>query len=72
MNTQEILALYDNELRVEFQDPDLRRESLPLVVRYIRANPGMGFIRHSRLNEINANAAIQRQMAFFAGRNLPF
>src|SRR4030067_492848 len=72
LNTQEILALYDNELRVEFQDPDLRRESLPLVVRYIRANPGMGFIRYSRLNEINANDAIQEQMAYSAGRNLPF
>jgi GNAT superfamily N-acetyltransferase len=72
LNIQEILALYDNELRVEFKDPDLRRESLPLVVRYSRANPGMGFIRYSRLNEINANAAIQEQMAYFAERNLPF
>jgi GNAT superfamily N-acetyltransferase len=72
LNTQEILALYDSELRVEFQDPDLRKESLPLVVRLIRASPGMGFIRFSRLNEVNADAAIREQMAYFAEKNLPF
>ena len=72
MNTQEILALFDRELRVEIEDPDMQMESLPLVIRHVRADPGMGFIRHSRLNEINADAAIREQMAYFAQRNLPF
>ncbi|UCC53035.1 MAG: hypothetical protein JSV68_03535, partial [Anaerolineaceae bacterium] len=71
MNRQEILALHEKELRIEFDDPDLQKQDLPLVIRLVRADPPVGFIRFSRLNETNADAVIQEQMAYFAERNLP-
>jgi len=72
VNLQEILALYEEELRIELEDPDMQKESLPLVVRHVRADPGMGFITFSRLHETTADAEIQAQMAYFAQRKLPF
>jgi hypothetical protein len=72
MNKAEILALYEKELRVEYEDPDTTKETLPRVVRHVRAEPGMGFIRYSQLDDRNANAEIQAQIAYFASRGMPF
>lgn len=72
MNLQEILALYEKELRIGLEDPDMQKESLALVIRHVRADPGMGFITFSRLDEITADGEIRAQMAYFAQRDLPF
>jgi hypothetical protein len=71
MNLSEILTLYERELRIESDDPDLQKEILPRVVRLVRSDPAMGFIRYCRLDEFNADAEIREQMAYFAGRNHP-
>lgn len=72
MNTQEILALFDQQQRIEIEYPDMRKEVLPHVIRFVRPAPGMSFILHSRVNESNADAVIQEQIAYFKQRNQPF
>jgi GNAT superfamily N-acetyltransferase len=72
MNKAEILALHEKELRIEYEDPDMQKEILPHVIRHVRAEPGMGFIRYSSLDESNADAEIREQTAYFASRDLPF
>jgi hypothetical protein len=72
MNKAAILALYEKELRVEYEDPDTSKEMLPRVIRLERARPAMGFIRYSRLDSGNADAEIRAQMAYFASRGMPF
>ena len=36
MDVQEILALFDKEQRIEMEYPDMRKEVLPHVVRFVR------------------------------------
>jgi hypothetical protein len=69
---QEILPLFDREQRQEITYPDLRKESLPEVVRFMRPAPGMSFILYSRLNEGNADAVIEAQIAYFSAKRLSF
>ena len=72
MDTQEILALFDRQQRVEIEYPDMRKEVLPHVVRFTRPAPGMSFVLHSRLDETNADAVIEEQIAYFTQQGLPF
>ena len=72
MHTHEILALFDRQQRIEIEYPDMRKEVLPHVTRFVRPAPGMSFILHSRLNETNADAAIQEQIAYFTQLDQPF
>jgi GNAT superfamily N-acetyltransferase len=72
MHPHEILALFDRQQRIEIEYPDMRKEVLPHVTRFVRPAPGMSFILHSRLNESNADAAIQEQIAYFTQRDQPF
>lgn len=39
MDTQEILALFDRQQRVDIEYPDMRKEVLAHVVRFIRLAP---------------------------------
>ncbi len=50
----------------------MSRESLARVIRHVRADPGMGFITFSQLNEDNADDEIQAQISYFAQKGLPF
>lgn len=72
MDIQKILARYDREVRIDLEEPGLEREVLPQVVRLIRRRPPMGFIRHSRLDETNADRIIQEQIACFRSLDMPF
>lgn len=69
---QEIVTLYDREVRIELEDPDMEREVLAHVVRLVREEPPMGFIRRSWLDEQNADGVIREQMAYFSARGMPF
>ncbi len=72
MDTQEILALFDKEQRIEIDYPDMEKEVLPRIVRFVRPAPGMSFVLYSHLDEENVDAAIQEQIAYFSANNQPF
>ncbi len=72
MNRQELLALYDQHLRIEIDYPGVRKESSPQLVRFIKPAPGMNFIAYSRLDEAHLDASIQEQIAYFAPMRQPF
>jgi hypothetical protein len=72
MDKQDLLALYDTQLRIEIEYPGVRKEAFPHLVRFIRPVPGMNFISYSRLDETNLVTAIQEQVAYFAPMAQPF
>jgi len=72
MNPEAILALYDQQQRLAYEYPDMRKEVLPHVTRHLRPAPGLSLILHSRLNESNAAQVIQEQIADFTRLRLPF
>lgn len=72
METAEILALYDEEERINIEFPDMRKEVLPEVVRFVRPGPAKSFILYSRVDESNAERVIQEQLAYFQELGRPF
>lgn len=72
MNRQELLALYDQHLRIAIEYPGVRKESFPQLVRFIKPAPGMNFIAYSRLDEAQLDAVIQEQIAYFTPMPQPF
>lgn len=67
-----MLALYDQEQRIDITYPGVRKEVLPQVVRFVRPAPGMNFILYSRLDLSDADAVIQAQIAYFTQMDQPF
>ena len=67
MGKNELLALYDQEQRREITFPDIRREAVGPVVRYVDERPSgdANFVLYSQLTPDNANAVIQEQIAYF-------
>src|SRR5512145_2311306 len=72
MDKQDLLNLYDHQLRIEIEYPGDRKEALPQLVRFIKPAPGMNFISYSRLDESDLDAVIQEQIAYFAPMPQPF
>ena len=73
MNSQQILALYDKEQRIEAAYPDLRKENAGEVIRFVgQPRPNHNFILYSNLNEANADAIIEREIAYFDRIGHPF
>ncbi|MCA9978430.1 MAG: hypothetical protein KC413_21870, partial [Anaerolineales bacterium] len=73
MNSTELLALYDKEQRIEVEYPDLRKESAGETIRFIgQPRPNHNFILYSHLTEANAEAIIEREIAYFDGIGHPF
>jgi GNAT superfamily N-acetyltransferase len=71
MNKDELLAIYDRQLRFESSDPLSERQIVPpdapLVVRHVPLDPNArwGWVIWSRLTEINADQFIAEQIDFF-------
>ena len=66
MNIKEILALYDQQERIQGQHPSYRQEVTPETVRAIaHRQERYSFIIYSRLNEANADAIIQRELDYY-------
>lgn len=72
MDIQDLLALYDTQLRIDIEYPGVRKETFPQLVRFIKPAPGMNFISYSRLDEADLDAVIQEQVAYFAPMDQPF
>lgn len=69
---QELLDLFDQEMRVRIEFPGMRKELTPEVVRFLRQAPGMSFILYSSLNGGDVDAAIQAQIDYFSSLDQPF
>jgi GNAT superfamily N-acetyltransferase len=69
MNTNQILALYDQEQRREVEYFNMRREVTPSVIRHIPAPGagGEGVVIYSRLNAANLADIIREQITYFEG-----
>lgn len=72
MDLQRVLALYDQELRIDIEYPGMQKEVLPQIVRFVRPAPGMSFVLHSAVDTTNADAVIQEQIAYFTQHDGPF
>ena len=70
MDIAAVLTLYDREQRREITFPDMERQVLPGIVRFVRPRPAMSFVLYSDLDEATADAAIDAQIAYFRGHNL--
>jgi hypothetical protein len=68
MDRSQIIALFDQDQRINAEYPTMRREVTPNVVRHIdTSDPGEGTIIYSQINEANAENTIHEQMIFFDG-----
>lgn len=65
MNTQEILALFDQQERYQNIHPSYQREAVPGIVRHVSRDPGrFSLIIYSALTAVTADPIIQEQIAF--------
>ncbi|CAG0936038.1 hypothetical protein TFLX_04899 [Thermoflexales bacterium] len=72
MDQPDLLALYDAQLRIEIEYPNVRKEVFPQLVRFIKPAPGMNYVSYSRLDEADLDAVIQEQIAYFSTMDQPF
>jgi hypothetical protein len=78
VDKDELLAIYDRQLRFESTDPLSERQAVPpdapLVVRHVPLLPRMqwGWVIWSRLTEAIADRVIAEQVAFFDERRQNF
>lgn len=72
MDQLELLNLYDTQLRIELDQPNVRREVLPRMVRCIKPAPGMNYVAYSRLEAQEIDRVIDEQIAYFLTMDQPF
>src|SRR5688572_25988882 len=67
MTRDQFLALYDQDQRIDDSFPGIRREVTPEVVRHVDLSGHEGMVLYSCLDESNADAVIDQQIAYFEG-----
>ena len=67
MDTDEILALYDREERCDIEQPGMRREVTPFVVRQVDLLGRRSTIVYSRLDAAQADGVIGGEVSYFDG-----
>ena len=78
MDQAELLNLYDTHLRIELDQPNVRREvsprppAAPRLVRCIKPAPGMNYVAYSRLEAQEIDRVIDEQIAYFSTLDQPF
>ena len=55
VNTDQLLALHDQQQRIEVEYRTMRREATPEVIRHVALKHGEGMVLYSRLNAANAD-----------------
>jgi GNAT superfamily N-acetyltransferase len=65
MDNSELLALHDQQQRIQLEERGMRREATAEVVRHINLRQGEGAVIHSRLHPGNADRIIAEQIAHF-------
>jgi GNAT superfamily N-acetyltransferase len=72
MEKTRLLELFDKEQRVEAEWPGSQRDANPRSVRFFNPEFNEGFVAYSHLDETNADAEIEAQIAFFLAKNAGF
>jgi len=74
MDRDELLALYDREIRYGSAEANFRREVTPEVVRHVPLNPHApwGWVNWSHVTAENADRVIREQIAYFTEHNFNF
>lgn len=75
MTLEDLLPLYDQQLRIERHIPGVRREATGQVVRFLRPAPGMNFISYTFFDAVMADAydaLIAEEIAYLQPRQQPF
>lgn len=72
MDDASLRALYDRALRKEIRYDHTRRDVIGAVIRHVAEPPRLNFVLYSELEESNADAAIEEQIAFFRELGQPF
>lgn len=74
MTHDELRQIFDREQRRAIEFPNIRREVTPHTIRHVvlSGEHGGAFVLHSRLDETNADAAIDAEIACFEGLGLDF
>lgn len=65
LDKQDLLLLFDKELRRNLHSPGYQREETEHVVRHVSLHNERGFIIHSNVNEENASNVIQEELNYF-------
>jgi GNAT superfamily N-acetyltransferase len=72
MDKNELLAIYDRQMRIDLRLPDMVYEKAGRILRDLDLNDPSGFIDYSDLDETCAEAEIDAQVAFFQSQKMPF
>lgn len=72
MDKDQLLCLFDQEVRINFASPLTHKEVLEHIVRYTRPSPGTNFVAYCHCSEKQLDAVIQEQVNCLRGLNQPF
>jgi hypothetical protein len=72
MDSKKLLALYDQELRIDLEIPGVHKESFPNLVRFVRPAQGMNYVLYSHLDSAGMDTVIKEQIAYFSQMDQPF
>jgi hypothetical protein len=68
----ELLASYDEQLRVNIEYPEARKEVTKDVIRFVRKPPGMNFVSFTFAGEGDLERVIDEQLEYFIPMEQPF
>ncbi len=72
MNKNNLLQLFDKEMREEIEYPEARKEITADVVRFVREAPGMNFVSMTYAADPDLDRVIGNELAYFAPMDQPF
>jgi len=72
LSKSSLLSSYDEQLRVNIDYPEAKKEVTKDVVRFIRKAPGMSFVSFTFADEYDLDRVIDEQLEYFIPRDLPF
>lgn len=72
MNNNQLLQLFDKEMREEIEYPEARKEITADVVRFTREAPAMNFVSKTFASDADLDRVIEQELAHFAPMNQPF
>ena len=72
LRDSELLAGYDEQLRVNIIYPEARKEVTKDVVRFVRKPPGMNFVSFTFAGDHDLDRVIDEQLEYFIPKNQPF
>ncbi|MFF0830481.1 GNAT family N-acetyltransferase [Brevibacillus sp. NPDC003359] len=72
MHKQEVLQLFDKEMRVEMNDPQVRREETEHIVRHVSLSDEPGTVLFSRLSADDADQVIAQEIEYFSSLQQSF